>query len=84
MYHQLELAATVDWGEHFVKAIYILEGDRHLGLRCYEVISTVVAAIHAAHCPNVQAVAKKLEGKVRVPQLLHYAEGCVKITLKKR
>ena len=81
MYLQLGLAAIVDWGEHFVKATYLLEGDGPIGLKCYEVIGEVLAAIHAAHCPNVQAVAKKLEGKLRgvhMPQLLRYAESCVK------
>ena len=72
VYLQLELAAIVDWGEHFIKAIYMLEGDRSLGLQCFEVMSTIIAAIYA--------VAKKLEGKVhgvRLAQLLCYAEGCV-------
>ena len=44
-----------------------------------KLISTVLAAIHAAHCPNIQAIAKELEGKlrgVRLPQLLRYTEGC--------
>ena len=80
VYLQLELAAVVDWGEHFVKATYTLEGDGPLGLRVYEVINTIVASIHTAHCPNVQAIAKKLEGKVRsvsLAQMLRYAQGCV-------
>ena len=32
---QLEIAATVDWGEQFVKACYFLEGDGPLALECY-------------------------------------------------
>ena len=35
---QVEMAATVDWGEPFVKACYVLEGDGPLVLKCYEVI----------------------------------------------
>jgi hypothetical protein len=80
VYLQLELAAVVDWGEHFVKATYTLEGDGPLGLNCFEVVSTILAAIHAAHCPNVQAAAKKREGKlrgIRLPQLHRYAQGCI-------
>ena len=41
---QIELA-TVD--EQFVKATYILEDDGALALECYEIISTIQAAIHA-------------------------------------
>ena len=50
---QLELAATVDWGEPFVKASYFLEGDGPLCIDCYEAIS---AAVHTAHMPNVRAI----------------------------
>ena len=41
VYLQLEVAAIADWGEHFVKATYVLEGDGPLVLKCYEVIDTV-------------------------------------------
>ena len=41
---QLQLAAVVDWGEHFVKAAYTLECDDPLGLRVYEVINTTVTS----------------------------------------
>lgn len=42
---RVEIAATIDWGESFVKACYILEGD---GPLCFEVIDKVKAgfAIH--------------------------------------
>ena len=33
---QIEIAATVDWGEPFVKACYDLEGDGPLVFECYE------------------------------------------------
>ena len=81
MYLQLELAAIVDWGDHFVKATYILEGDGPLCFKCYEVIETILGAIHAAHCPNLQAIAKKLDGKLRgvhPPQMLRYAQSCIR------
>ena len=35
---QIDLAATVDFGEVFVKACYFLEGDGPLALACYEQI----------------------------------------------
>lgn len=41
---QEEMAATVDWGEPFVKACYKLEGDGSLALDCYELVDTVVAS----------------------------------------
>ena len=86
VYQQLELAAVVDWGEHFVKATYTLEGDGPLGLRVYEVINTIVASIHTTHCPNVQAIAKKSDGKLRnvsLAQMLKVVFNQALITLKK-
>ena len=38
---KLELAATIDVGEHFVKATYFLEGDGPLVVACYEKLSAV-------------------------------------------
>ena len=38
---KLELAATIDIGEHFVKATYFLEGDGPLIFSCYEKVSAV-------------------------------------------
>ena len=38
---KLELAATIDVGEHFVKATYFLEGDGPLIFACYEKLSAV-------------------------------------------
>ena len=78
---QLELASVVDWGEHFVKATYSLEGDGVLCLRCYVIVNTVLAAIHAAHCPNVQAVVQKLVDPVQVSNGLQYAQKCVQPAL---
>ena len=79
-YLQLELAAIIDWGEHFVKATYNLEGDGPLVLQCYEIIDAIVAAIRLAHTPNVRAVAHKLVGQLRrttLQQLLTYAKNCI-------
>ena len=57
---QLEMAATVDWGEPFVKACYTLEGDGPLALECHEVIEKVSASIHTAYTPNVHAIAHQI------------------------
>ncbi len=59
---KIELAATVDWGEPFVKACYHLEGDGPLVLDCFEVIYKVIAGVNANHAPNVEAIARSLTG----------------------
>ena len=77
---QLELASIIDWGMHFVKATYTLEGDGPLSLRCFEVIDMIYSAIASAHCPNLEAVAKKLASEVHgvsEPQMLHYAQKAI-------
>ena len=62
-YLQLELAAVIDAGEPFVKATYQLEGDGALVFRCYEIYSTLEAAIKLHNFPNLHAVANKLVGR---------------------
>ena len=57
---EVEIATTVDWGIPFVTATYSLEGDGPLALHCYEKIETIKAAIHTAHTPNLDAVARQL------------------------
>ena len=54
---KLELAATIDVGEHFVKATYFLEGDGSLIFSCYEKLSAVNQACQAPHYLNVHAIA---------------------------
>ena len=75
---EIELA-VVDWGAPFVKATYTLEGDGALAVVCYEIVDTVRAAIHAAHTPNVRAIARKLVGSVLAlqQQLIDYGRACV-------
>ena len=77
---QLELAATVDAGEPFVKATYRLEGDGPLALECYEVVTMVQAAIHSGHYPNVTALAQRFScgNSVAMNQLIRYTQSCVK------
>ena len=78
---EVELAIIVDAGMPFVQATYNLEGDGHLALECYEVISSLTAAVNMAqpHYPNLQAVVWRLSGgNLQVEQQLNnYAISCV-------
>lgn len=78
---QLEIAATVDWGEPFVKACYFLEGDGPLALESYEAIERVSASLRIGNTPNVHAIAQRLSGAqladTRTQQLVAYAKSCV-------
>ena len=76
----IELASVIDWGEHFIKATYNLEGDGPLRLTCYEEIDKIFAAIHSGHCPNVEAISKKLAREVRgvrENQMKQYAQNAI-------
>ena len=53
---KVELAATIDCGEPFVKSCYFLEGVGPLSFECYESVSRVLAAIQTKHTPNVDAI----------------------------
>ena len=64
---QIELAATMDYGEPFVKATYTLEGDGPLALECHEIIECLSTSVELAHAPNVEAVAQTVS-----PQFLHH------------
>ena len=57
---QLELAAVIDVGIHFVKAMYDLEGDGPLVLSCYEIIDRVRIVVQSAHYPSADAIAQSL------------------------
>ena len=78
---RVEIAATVDWGEPFVKACYVLEGDGPLSFECFEVIDKVRASIAVENIPNVRGVASLLTRQP--PQHPHheqwvtYARTCV-------
>ena len=76
----MELAATVDCMEPFVKATYNLEGDGFLALEVYECLSALYISIRSKHNPNVTTVAKKEArgNSAREKQLLDYADICVK------
>ena len=55
-----ELAITIDLGEHFVKAMYFLEGDGPLVLSCYEKLSAVAQVCQALHFQNVRVIAAEV------------------------
>ena len=78
---QLELAATVDWEEPFVKATYFLEGDGPLVIECYEAVQKVSEAARVGHTPNVLAVAQRLSVAPSTDQrcqtLVAYAKSCI-------
>ena len=79
MYLQLMLATLVNGALPFVQATYKLEGDRALIFERYDIISSLTAAVHVAHYPNVKAVCKKLtQGNLSLQQqLLLYSQQCL-------
>ena len=77
---KLELAITIDFGEHFVKATYFLEGDGPLVLSCYEKLSAVARACQAPQFPNVHPVAAAIAEEnpaQNVAALEQQAKACV-------
>lgn len=77
---KLELAATIDVGEHFVKATYFLEGDGPLIFSCYEKLSAVNQACQAPHNPNLHAIATAIAREdpgQNVAALQRRAKPCV-------
>ena len=74
----VELAATIDAGEPFVKATYRLQGDSPLVLECCEVVSTVKSSIQVCHLPNTTAVARRLASSTNPEQYwIDYAKACI-------
>ena len=72
------MAATIDWGEAFVKARYHIEGDGPLALDCYDVAG-ISAFVNTAHPPNVRAVADSLSQEPTTNRnFINYAKSCVK------
>ena len=72
---KIELAATVDAMEPFVKATYDLEGDGPLALQAYQHLRTVESSI-----ATVIAVSRLLsQGNVPVQQQwINYATQCIR------
>ena len=77
---QLELAAVVDIGVHFVKATYDLEGDGPLVLTCIDIVERVRIAVRSAYHPNIDAVAHNLSrgNHVLQQQYREYVISCLK------
>ena len=57
---QLELAAVIDIGQHFVRATYDLEGDGPLIFSTFRKPQEVLTACSLQHYPNISTVAKQL------------------------
>ena len=81
---KLELAATMDVGEHSVKATYFVEGDGPLIFSCYEKLSAVNQACQAPHYPNVHAIATAIAREdpgQNVVALEWRAKACVELAI---
>lgn len=64
---KVELAAVIDYGDTFVKAMHNLEGmDLGFYELYYEEMQAAHASIHAVNRPNVQAVAKSVASPLQV------------------
>ena len=77
---QLQLAAIVDVGHHFVTATYHLEGDGPLVFSCYDKLQAVAEACHMPHFPNVRAVSTAIATEnptQKVATLEQRARACV-------
>ena len=57
---QLELAAVIDIGQHFVRATSDLEGDGPLIFSTFRKLQEVLTVYSLRHYPNISAVAKQL------------------------
>ena len=82
---RIEIAATVDAGEPFVKKTYSLEGDGPLVVTAYDSIKELENCVRLMHMPNVNRIASDLaaiaETDLEKQQLLQqwqdYACQCV-------
>ena len=79
----IEPTAVVDFGEEFVEATYCLEGDGPLAVECYEIITTLKAAIQTGYHPNVEAVTSSLRGYLtKASQLRSTSNFCLLVWWK--
>ena len=75
----IELAVTVDAGEPFVKATYVLERDGPLALSAYKKIQQLRASVRNEYHPNVKAVARRRSTTTtQCDQIVRYAKSCIK------
>ena len=56
---ELELAALIDGGSHFVTATYYLEGDGPLIFSCYERLASMSHSVVVDAYPNLEGVASR-------------------------
>lgn len=75
----IELAAMIDAGKHFVQATYYLEGDGPLVFTCYERLSALAHAIAIECYPNTEAKARQHPGrnKALYNQLVAQVKACI-------
>ena len=76
---ELELAAFVDGGNHFVCTTYYVEGDGPLVFSCYAPLATISNAVAVATYPNVEEVAccKAVRNLPVYNQLVAKAKACI-------
>ena len=76
---EIELAAMVDAGKHFVQATYYLEGDGPLVFTCYERLSALAHAIAIDSYANTEAKARQHAGRnmALYNQLVAQAKACI-------
>ena len=76
---QIELAAMIDAGKHFIQATYYLEGDGPLVFSCYERLSALAHAIAIESYPNTEAKARQhSRGNIALyNQLVAQAKACI-------
>ena len=76
---EIELAAMIDAGKHFIQATYYLEGDGPLVFGCYERLSALAHAIAIESYPNTEAKAgQHSRGNIALyNQLVAQAKACI-------
>lgn len=81
---RMQLAATVDGGEPFVKKTYLMEGDADLSYHVYKWLQEVLVAVGHSHLPNVEAVASQIapEDNQKRNALIQYAKDCIRPALQ--
>ena len=75
----IELAATIDAGKHFVQATYYLEGDGPLVFTCCERLSALAHAIAIKSYSNTEAKARQHAGRnmALYNQIVAQAKACI-------
>ena len=75
---EIELAAMINAGKHFIQATYYLEGDGPLVFSCYEWLSALAHAIAIESYPNTEAKARQhSRGNIALHnQLVAQAKAC--------